>query len=249
MIGLQAVIFDMDGTLLEWKDPTLSFPEVARIEFGLVHRLLLERGHTPPDVETFSSAMYSRAVADWRQAMRTCQSYTVHNLFAAALPEMDLTVSEEELNACIAAFESFPNPTGAKEDAVATLTALQESGLKLGLISNSWSTPGSRDEELRRTGLLDLLEVRVYSSAMDVMKPHPGIFRRALAELGVSADQAVMVGDMLEMDIRGAQGVGIRSVWLDNQGEGLPEEAAVQPDATIRQLGELVEVLGLWLGS
>jgi putative hydrolase of the HAD superfamily len=162
---------------------------------------------------------------------------------------MDLIVSEEELDECVAAFESFPNPSGAKEDAVATLTTLQDRGLRLGLISNSWSTPESRDEELRRAGLLDLLEVRVYSSAMDVMKPHPDIFRRVLAELGVTADQAVMVGDMLEMDIGGAQGVGIRSVWVDNRGEGLPGNATVQPDATIRQLCELLATLDLWLGS
>jgi putative hydrolase of the HAD superfamily len=50
---------------------------------------------------------------------------------------------------------------------------------------------------------------------MDVTKPHPGIFSRALAELGVAASQAVMVGDILEMDIAGAQGVGMRAIWLE----------------------------------
>lgn len=43
-------------------------------------------------------------------------------------------------------------------------------------------------------------------------KPYPPIFRRAIERLGeVSRDRTVMVGDQLETDIRGANGVGIDS--------------------------------------
>jgi putative hydrolase of the HAD superfamily len=246
---LKAVIFDMDGTLLEWKEPTTTFEQVALVQFNAVHQTLVERGHTPPQAHDFSPALYARAGANWREAMRTCRSYTVRDLLEGTLPEMGLGVTDEDLVACVTAFESIPVPTGPRDDALPTLLALREQKVRLGLISNSWSTPACRDEELRRAGLLELLEARVYSSEMDVMKPHPGIFHRALAELGVAASQAVMVGDILEMDIAGAQGVGMRAIWLDARGQGLSKDTPVRPDDRIERLAELIEVLGRWSQS
>jgi putative hydrolase of the HAD superfamily len=247
--ALKAVIFDMDGTLLEWKDPTTTLEQVALIQFNAVRQTLVERGYTQPQAHDFAPVLYAKAGTNWREAMRTCRSYTVYDLLEEALPQMGLGVTGEDLAACVTAFESIPDPTGPRDDALPTLTALQAAKLRLGLISNSWSTPASRDEELYRAGLLELLEVRVYSSDMDVMKPHPAIFNRGLAELGVAASQAAMVGDILEMDIAGAQRVGMRAIWLDARGRGLPEDAPVRPDARIEQLGELIDVLGRWTGS
>ena len=40
------------------------------------------------------------------------------------------------------------------------------------------------------------------------MKPHPSIFERALAQAGVTAREAAMVGDSLKADIEGARRSG-----------------------------------------
>jgi FMN phosphatase YigB (HAD superfamily) len=48
-----------------------------------------------------------------------------------------------------------------------------------------------------------------------------------------------MVGDNLEWDVAGAQAVGIRGIWLDASGEGVPE-GAVRPDAVVRSIAELL---------
>jgi HAD superfamily hydrolase (TIGR01549 family) len=249
MAKIAAVLFDMDGTLLEWQNPNLTFQQLASAQFGLVHRTLVERGYAPPNVDSFAAGLYARAGSRWQEAMRTARSFTVYDLLAEGLPEMGLVVNEGDLHACVAAFESLLEPIGARSDAVATLTTLADRGLKLGLISNSWSTTAYRDEELRRAGLLDLLPVRIYSSTMKVIKPHPAIFERALAGLGVTAAQAVMVGDNPEMDVGGAQGAGMRGVWIDDRSKGLPDGAKVQPDAIIQRLGELIPVLDRWTES
>lgn len=254
MTRLCAVVFDMDGTLVEWQDPERGFEEVVLANFVDVYHVLSERclawkEHRPPRIQDFSASLFAWGGAGWRRAMQSGQSYTVHDLLRGGLAEMGLTVTEEDVAISVQAFEARPLPIGPKDGALAVLTALRDRGLKLGLISNSWSTPGCRDDELRRGGLLDLLQVRVYSSEMAVMKPHPAIFQRALAELNVDAAQAVMVGDMLEMDIGGAQGVGMRGVWIDNRREGLPEGTTIQPDAQIGQLEELTQVLEPWIES
>jgi HAD superfamily phosphatase (TIGR01668 family) len=45
-------------------------------------------------------------------------------------------------------------------------------------------------------------------------KPNPDVYRRALAQFGVEAKQAIMIGDQLFTDVLGANRAGIESVWL-----------------------------------
>jgi HAD superfamily hydrolase (TIGR01450 family) len=69
-----------------------------------------------------------------------------------------------------------------------------------------------------------------------VGKPQPYAFRVALARLGLPADGVAMVGDSPISDIRGAQGVGLKTIWL------APPDAdadAIRPDLTIRSFAEL----------
>lgn len=69
-----------------------------------------------------------------------------------------------------------------------------------------------------------------------VGKPMPHIFHAALARLGVPAADAAMVGDSLASDVRGAQAVGLRTIWLAPPGAVASE---VQPDLTISHFEEL----------
>jgi putative hydrolase of the HAD superfamily len=73
-------------------------------------------------------------------------------------------------------------------------------------------------------------------------KPAPAIFHAALEAAGCRPDQAVHIGDSLTHDIAGAQGVGIRSIWLNRRGgkfAGLDRT----PDFEIPSLASLVECL------
>ncbi len=71
-------------------------------------------------------------------------------------------------------------------------------------------------------------------------KPMPHIFRAALQRLRVAPGEAAMVGDSLASDVRGAQAVGLRTIWLAPAGALAPE---VEPDLTIHAFGELLERL------
>jgi HAD superfamily hydrolase (TIGR01450 family) len=69
-----------------------------------------------------------------------------------------------------------------------------------------------------------------------VGKPMPHIFRAALARLAVSPEEATMIGDSLASDVRGAQAVGLRTIWLAPANAIASE---VQPDLTIHDFTEL----------
>ena len=106
------------------------------------------------------------------------------------------------------------------EDALPALAALREHGLRIGLVSN-----GSRDlEEFVAHHGLDV-DCAVGSRAFGRTKPHPQIFRHALALLEVEPEDAAMVGDSYEDDIEGARALGMTAFLLDRDGRhaGRPE--------------------------
>ncbi len=112
------------------------------------------------------------------------------------------------------------------DDVTACLEVLAERGLRIGVISNSHRCLDSFPSHF---GLDHLISVAISSERHGYMKPHPTIFTAALDAMGVTASEAVMVGDSLTHDVLGAKGVGMRGVLV---ARGTPP-AAVDPDVTV----------------
>lgn len=123
------------------------------------------------------------------------------------------------------------------DGAPAALDALRAAGLRLSLVSNA--DPGLR-QVLARIGLARRLDHLSISGEIGVEKPDPRIFHDALEALGTRPERAVHVGDLYEVDIVGARGVGLAAVLVDVAG------LSADRDVTrIRSLGELPALLGL----
>jgi HAD superfamily hydrolase (TIGR01509 family) len=80
-----------------------------------------------------------------------------------------------------------------------------------------------QQEKLRECGLAAHVHALVVSEEAGVSKPDPRIFQIALDRAGVTAGEAVMVGDSWVNDIEGARAAGIRAVWFSRTGEPSPE--------------------------
>jgi HAD superfamily hydrolase (TIGR01549 family) len=121
------------------------------------------------------------------------------------------------------------------DDALPVVDELRARGLLIGLLSNS-----SRDlgQFVVHHGLA--VDAVLTSRAHGKSKPHETIFRALLAELGVGADEAAMVGDTIEDDVQGALAIGMQALLLDREGR--------YPDVVGRldDLRELPAALGLF---
>ena len=69
----------------------------------------------------------------------------------------------------------------------------------------------------------ELVSDVVISEEVGVSKPRPEIFRLALDRLGAKPGEALMVGDGVNSDIRGANNAGIDACWYNPGGKTLPE--------------------------
>ena len=85
------------------------------------------------------------------------------------------------------------------------------------------------------------LEIFV-SEQMGANKPSPAFFQACFAAIpDFDPAAALVVGDSLTSDIRGARNVGLRSCWYNP--EDLPPRPDIVPDYTIRTLEELPPLL------
>jgi HAD superfamily hydrolase (TIGR01662 family) len=104
------------------------------------------------------------------------------------------------------------------DDVEPVMRTLAGAGLRIGLISN---TQRPLDEFASHFGLDGLITASVSSAAHGFLKPHPAIFESALQSIGVTAEEAVMVGDSVTHDIEGARQIGMQAVLLRRDIVGL----------------------------
>ena len=78
------------------------------------------------------------------------------------------------------------------------------------------------------------------SEALRVYKPRKEFYEKILAELNVSADEALFVGDSLIDDVEGPQNAGLRACWINRRGGTAGEH---HPDFEINDLRELSDIL------
>ncbi|AIZ34696.1 HAD family hydrolase [Pseudomonas sp. K1(2024)] len=107
----------------------------------------------------------------------------------------------------------------------------------LGVVTNG-------NADVRRLGISDYFRFALCAEDLGVGKPDPAPFLEALKRGGVEAAAAVHIGDHPGDDISGAQRAGLRAVWFNPQGKDWTGERA--PDAEVRQLSQLPEVLARW---
>jgi putative hydrolase of the HAD superfamily len=124
------------------------------------------------------------------------------------------------------------------DDVAPVLDELQKRSFIVGVISNSHR---SLDAFREHFSLANIISVSVSGAEHGYMKPHRSIFDRALERAGVTASDAMMVGDSIKHDIEGALNAGWRAVLLRRSGEvphTLPPELPV-----ISTLPELLPLL------
>ena len=132
-------------------------------------------------------------------------------------------------------------PESLQPDVRESLPVLAER-YRLGVLANqeTWIR-----ETMRRDGIEGYFDVWAVSAEVGAEKPDPAIFRYALQAAGIAPNQAVMVGDRLDNDIRAARDHGMRTVWV-LRGEAPPEPTEEQlavPDASVSSLAELADAL------
>ena len=239
--NLRAVTFDCWGTLIY--EPKRELGDQARIQLFTQH--LREQGLEVSE-ETARDTMHEAWKHHWQQwkagvstgaldmARWGLEAFGIHD--SAAVEKLGTELQEVALHQ-----EVIPL-YGARE----TLTELARRNIRRALICDTGFSPARVVRQLlEREGLLEFLEVLVFSDEQGVPKPDPRVFHAALGALEVEPAQALHVGDLRRTDIAGARAFGMRSVrirWQHDDPSELPDaDAVADSHAHLRQLLGLAE--------
>jgi len=83
----------------------------------------------------------------------------------------------------------------------------------LHIITNGFAEVQTK--KLNNSGINDYFKTVTNSEIAGVKKPHPNIFEFALSLTSVSKENALMIGDCIDADIRGAINFGIKAILFD----------------------------------
>jgi FMN phosphatase YigB (HAD superfamily) len=216
---IRAVTFDCWSTLLYERDPAAS--HAARV--AAVAALA---GVPEPEARRALDVAWGRHLVLWSSdAISGAPEMARWTLESLGLPPAQRAV---DALAGALAEASLGADVPALEGAGDTLEALAGAGVRRALICDTGFSPGRVVRRLLdRAGLLELLEVQIFSDEAGVPKPHPRVFQQALAPLGVAAEEAIHVGDLRRTDVAGARGSGLGSVRIRQHHDDLSE----QPEA------------------
>lgn len=198
--AIHAVLFDLDGTLAEYRRSSQAVLEIAFDRAGVEpffatddwRALIADRGNgvgfgEPQDTEFVDACFAELAM---RRGRDPDPARAVARHYREARDHRNVRFR--------------PGAEAALERATARYP--------VGLVTNGgYETQRTKLEAL---GLTDTFDAFVYACEAVPPKPDPTPFETALDELGVAADRTVHVGDDYAADIEGAAALGIAPVWL-----------------------------------
>lgn len=240
---IEAVIFDMDDTLISWSDPTVDWEEFHLGRVEQVHHYLVENGQNPPEINEFHEFIRDRIRQIWDNARGKWVIPSIGEVMYQILVELDVDISQVNMRALLEIYNwgVFPGVVPF-DDTHSVLEELRKRGYKIGLVTNSIFPMWMRDVELEEFDIIRFFDARLTSGDIGYLKPHPEIYERVLEMLEVRPEQAVFVGDRPTNDIAGANEVGLISVLMSPP--HLERELdGVVPDYTISKLSELIPLL------
>jgi epoxide hydrolase-like predicted phosphatase len=193
-VAIRAVFFDLGGVIVrtEFQSPRQHLAERLNQEYEDLVRLVFES-------ET--------------SRMASLGKLSVEEHWAAVVEKLHLPVTESK-----AVYAEFFAGDFLDRELVAFIDSLRPAH-KTGLITNAWGDMRSYLGREKVTGAFDVL---IVSAEVGVLKPQPRIYELALAQAGVTAQEAIFVDDTA-VNVEAAAKLGMTGILFKDREQTISE--------------------------
>ncbi|WP_146550117.1 HAD family hydrolase [Rummeliibacillus suwonensis] len=193
---IKAVLFDLDGTLLDRDASVLKFIDKQ------YEKLIRYVGHISKEKYISSFIELDCHGYVWKDKVyqRMVEEFRIIDITWKGLLEDYL---EHFKNNCV----SFPN-------LIKTLEMLKKKSIKLGIITNGRGQ--FQLDNIMALSIEKYFDTIVVSEWEGLKKPDARIFERAAVKLNIKTNECAFVGDHPANDVKAAQNVGMIGIWKEN---------------------------------
>ncbi len=232
---LDAVLLDMGGVLLDMGGSN-GLP-TGPLDFrGRQVMLRLAGGRRRPTADDLDRLVFEPWRREYAERYRRGREADIEAPLEALREHAGSRASAAEL--LEGWFEPYAQSLRPVRGAVEAVEAIRRRGLPIALVSNV-PLPGELYRGiLDRHGIAGHVDVFRFSYDTGHRKPSPWMLRSALAELGVTASAAVMVGDRKASDVAAGRAAAPGTIWIRSDHSDGPE-----PDWTISSIEALPDLL------
>lgn len=242
---LYAVIFDLKGTLTYLTEEEHL---LRRRGAEAATETLIAAGLTLPRAEFVDKYLEALTFAERKSALEQEEHLATDTLVFLlqfyGYPHPDPALIRRAVDATYA---PVVEASALYDDAMITLQALRERGLKVGILINT-QDDNAAHAIVSRLGLDAQVDMIVTSAGME------GRHRKPAAEAwdpfwrtwDVLPYEAVMVGDDLVEDILGALNATMWTIWVRRAPAGSELERAIRADAVVEALADVPDVIDRW---
>lgn len=197
LTGIKAIGFDVDGTL--YHVPVEMKAQIGKQVIGWAAQKLGR------EIDEFTEEYLAKR-EKYRSNTLTLNSYGLDG---------------EEFFQRI--FDEYPVEKIANRDQ-RMVTLIEELRKKFRLFVITNGTQRQVELKLKSLGLIvDDFDPRIYCYDRGWVKPEPAPFLAAMESLNLQPEEIVYVGDRVDMDVEGAQAVGMRTILVGGKSD-LPDE-------------------------
>ena len=222
---IKVITFDCYGTLVQWHDA------VRRAAASILERHLSAPASTE-SIASFAARLREIAMEHQQQSPFRDYEAVLDASLNQALRETGHDATAADLETLLATLGRIePHP-----DVPEALARLREH-YRIAVISNT------SDHLIANTitAIGTPIDFVITAQQARAYKPDHALFHHAYAAMGVTKDETIHVAMGQFSDLKVCQELGIRSVWIDREGE--PLDPAWQPDAVLKDLSRLPQLL------
>jgi putative hydrolase of the HAD superfamily len=227
MNNITDIFFDLDHTLWDFdKNSILAFDKIFKFHHPTIDTFQFIEIYAPINQACWKLYQVDKMTHQELRYERLRQSFDAINYI----------ISDKEIDKISNDYIEFlPDNNQLFEGAIEVLEYLNPK-YNLHIITNGFAEVQER--KIKNSGLGNYFKTITNSEMAGVKKPHRTIFEFALTLAKVQKENAIMIGDCIDADVRGAINFGMQAILFDEK-----KVHEVEEIKTINHLLELKKIL------
>lgn len=227
MKNITDIFFDLDHTLWDFdKNSILAFDKIFKKHHPTIDTNAFVEIYAPINQACWKLYQIDKMTHEELRYVRLRQSFD----------KIRYEISDQEIDSISNDYIEFlPENNQLFEGAIEVLDYLVPK-YDLHIITNGFAEV--QGKKIKNSGLGNYFKTITNSEMAGVKKPHRNIFEFALSLAKVQKENAIMIGDCIDADVRGAIDFGMQAILFDEK-----NTHAAQEIQTINHLLELKKIL------